>query len=43
MPAANEKLTDDDIWDIVNYVLWLPYDQLSHPNVELETLDRARD
>lgn len=42
MPAAN-GLTHDEIWDIVNYVLWLPYEQLSHPSVELQTLDRARD
>lgn len=42
MPAAN-GLSHDEIWDIVNYVLWLPYDQLSHPNVELPTLERARD
>ena len=43
MPAANDSLTDDNIWDIVNYVLWLPYEKLSHPNVDLPTLDRARD
>lgn len=42
MPAAN-GLTHDEIWDIVNFVLWLPYEKLSHPNVELQTLDRARD
>jgi len=42
MPAAN-GLTHDQIWDIVNYVLWLPYEKLSHPNVELPTLERARD
>lgn len=42
MPAAN-GLTHDEIWDIVNYVLWLPYEKLSHPNVDLQTLDRARD
>ncbi len=42
MPAAN-GLTHDEIWDIVNFVLWLPYEQLSHPNVELQTMDRARD
>ena len=42
MPAAN-GLTHDEIWDIVNFVLYLPYEQLSHPNVELPTLDRARD
>lgn len=42
MPAAT-LLTHDEIWDLVNFVLWLPYEQLSHPNVELPTLDRARD
>lgn len=43
MPAANASLTDDNIWDIVNFVLWLPFDKLSHPDLELQTLDRARD
>lgn len=42
MPAAT-KLEHDQIWDIVNFVLWLPYEQISHPNVDLPTLDRARD
>lgn len=42
MPAAN-GLTSDEIWDIVNFVLYLPYEQLSLPSVDLPTLDRARD
>lgn len=42
MPAAN-GLAHDEVWDLVNFVLWLPYDKLSHPGVELQTLDRARD
>lgn len=42
MPAVT-GLQHDEIWDIVNFVMWLPYEQLSHPNVDLQTLDRARD
>ena len=42
MPAAN-ALAHDEVWDLVNYVLWLPYEELSHPGVELQTLDRPRD
>jgi len=42
MPAAG-KLTDAEVWDIVNFVLYLPYEQVSTPNVDLPTLDRARD
>ena len=42
MPAAN-GLTHDEIWDIVNFVLYLPYEKLSLPDVDLPTLDRARD
>lgn len=42
MPAVN-GLAHDEIWDLVNFVLWIPYEKLSHPSVELQTLDRARD
>ena len=42
MPAAN-GLSNDEIWDLVNFVLYLPYEQISTPNVDLPTLDRARD
>ncbi|MCA9195902.1 MAG: c-type cytochrome [Planctomycetales bacterium] len=31
MPAASSQLTDDDVWDIVNFVLSVPYQSLSQP------------
>lgn len=38
MPAANKNaLADEDIWDIVNYVLSLPYEEVSRPGLELST------
>ena len=51
MPAAMIKdprdpdaqgLTYDDIWDLVNYVLSLPYEKMSRPGVELPTNGRIR-
>lgn len=42
MPAAN-GLSSDEIWDLVNFVLYLPYEKISTPSVDLPTLDRARD
>ncbi|MFC1759402.1 c-type cytochrome [Planctomycetota bacterium] len=43
MPAANATLfQDDDIWDIVNYVLSLPYEDLSRPNDDAEGYHRDR-
>ena len=42
MPAAN-GLSSDEIWDLVNFVLYLPFEQISMPSVDLPTLDRARD
>jgi mono/diheme cytochrome c family protein len=35
-------LTTDDIWDLVNFVLALPYEELSHPGFELPTNERIR-
>lgn len=41
MPAANRiVLSDDDIWDLVNYVLELPYEDTSRPDVVVMTNDR---
>lgn len=38
MPAANKAaLQENDIWDLVNYVLSLPYEPASHPGVDLAT------
>ncbi len=38
MPAANKSaLSDNDIWDLVNYVFSLPYEPVSHPGVEIAT------
>ena len=41
MPAAN-GLTHDDIWDLTNYVLSLPFEKTSRPNVDLPTNGRIR-
>ena len=41
MPAAN-GLTHDDIWDLTNYVLSLPFEKASRPNVDLPTNGRIR-
>jgi hypothetical protein len=35
-------VTYDDIWDLVNFVLSLPYEQLSRPGVDLPTNGRIR-
>lgn len=44
MPAASAGvLPDEKVWDLVNFVLYLPYEQMSRPSIKLETLDRARD
>jgi len=41
MPAANRAALDDDsIWDIVNYVLSLPYESTSQPGVAVVTNPR---
>jgi mono/diheme cytochrome c family protein len=41
MPAANKAaLSNDDIWDLVNYVLSLPYEPASHQGVEIATNKR---
>jgi hypothetical protein len=41
MPAANKQaLTDDHIWDIVNYVLSLPYEPVSLPGLDVATNKR---
>lgn len=41
MPAANKAaLSNDDIWDIVNYVLALPYEPASRPGLESVTNER---
>jgi mono/diheme cytochrome c family protein len=38
MPAANKSaLSDDDIWDLVNYVLGLPYEPVSRPGLPSAT------
>lgn len=43
MPAANSTLLqDDDIWDIVNYVLSLPFEDMSRPNDDAEGYQRDR-
>jgi mono/diheme cytochrome c family protein len=42
MPAANKQaLQDNDIWDIVNYVLSLPYEPVSRPGLDTLTNDRG--
>ncbi len=42
MPAANKQaLQDSDIWDIVNYVLSLPYEPVSRPGLDSLTNDRG--
>jgi mono/diheme cytochrome c family protein len=41
MPAANmSALSVDDVWDIVNYVLSLPYDAISRPGSPIATNPR---
>jgi mono/diheme cytochrome c family protein len=41
MPAANKAaLSDNDIWDIVNYVLALPYEPASRPGLDSVTNER---
>ncbi len=41
MPAANKAALDNDkIWDLVNYVLALPYEPVSHPGVSYVTNER---
>lgn len=35
-------LTTDDLWDLVNYVLYLPYESLSRPQREAVTYERER-
>ena len=36
MPESNKAaLNNDDLWDLVNYVLSLPYEPLSRPGAEL--------
>ncbi len=52
MPAATLKpegagpeykgLTTDDVWDLVNFVLSLPYDPLSRPGLDLPANQRVR-
>lgn len=42
MPAAN-GLSSEEIWDLVNFILYLPYEKISTPSIDLPTLDRARD
>ncbi|MDG2382909.1 MAG: c-type cytochrome [Pirellulaceae bacterium] len=38
MPESNKAaLKNDDLWDLVNYVLQLPYEPASRPGVELRT------
>ncbi len=42
MPAANKvALSNEDIWDIVNYVLSLPYEPVSRPGLENLTNERG--
>lgn len=41
MPAAN-GLAHDDIWDLTNYVLSLPHEKRSRPNVDLPSNGRER-
>ena len=44
MPAANRaSLSDDDIWDLVNFVLSLPYDGTSQPGMVAVTNPRDVD
>jgi len=31
MPAASDKLSDDDIWAIIEYVRFMPYETISQP------------
>jgi hypothetical protein len=38
----SKGLTTDDVWDLVNFVLALPYQELSHPGWELPTNQRIR-
>jgi mono/diheme cytochrome c family protein len=41
MPAANKaSLSDNDIWDIVNYVFALPFEPVSRPGLESVTNER---
>jgi mono/diheme cytochrome c family protein len=41
MPAANKSaLSNDDIWDLVNYILSLPYEPVSRPGLESATNPR---
>ena len=41
MPAANKSaLSNDDIWDLVNYVLSLPYEPVSRPGLDMATNKR---
>ena len=43
MPAANASLMkDNDIWDIVNYVVSLPFEDMSRPGDEAEGYLRER-
>ena len=42
MPAAGAVLQPNQIWDLVNYVLSLPYDHESMAHDETVTLDRPR-
>lgn len=42
MPAAN-GLSNDEIWDLVNYVLYLPYEHTTTSDDDLPSLDRPRD
>ncbi|MBX3412673.1 MAG: cytochrome c [Pirellulales bacterium] len=42
MPAAGNVLQPNQIWDLVNYVLSLPYDHESMAHDEQITLDRPR-
>ena len=43
MPAANATLIkDEDVWDIVNYVLALPFEAMSRPNDDAEGYSRER-
>jgi mono/diheme cytochrome c family protein len=42
MPAANKSaLSNDDIWDLVNYVLGLPYEPVSRPGLDVVTNPRG--
>ena len=35
MPAASSVISDADVWDIVNYVLAIPYEGISRPDHEI--------